>query len=308
MLTALTRLFPVWALLFSAYALWQPEWLSDQKSLIVPCLMLIMFGMGMTLTASDFAYVLRRPWLILLGVFLQFLWMPLLASMLSLALKLPQDLMVGMVLVGSVAGGTASNVICYLARGDVALSISMTLVSTLLAVVVTPALTWLYVGHGVSVPVLDMLLSLLKIVLFPVVVGMTVNRLFGRRMQAIQTLFPLLSVVAIVYVIGIIVALNAGGLAEMGITLALAVMLHNAGGLISGYGCARMLGQSPQVSRTIAIEVGMQNSGLAVALATQYFTAKAALPGALFSIWHNISGSLLAAWWSRSPRTGDEPA
>lgn len=299
MLQFLTRLFPLWAILFSTYAYWQPAWLATQKNLIVPCLMIIMFGMGMTLTAVDFARVLQRPLLILLGVLLQFLWMPLLAFLISGMLGLSTELTVGMVLVGSVAGGTASNVICYLARGDVALSISMTLVSTLVAVVATPLLTWVYVGQGVPVPVLDMLLSLLRIVLVPVTAGVLINQLLGQRIRAVQSLFPLLSVGAIVYVIGIIVALNAGRLADMGWILAVAVMMHNLGGLLSGYASARLLKQPPLICRTIAIEVGMQNSGLAVALASQYFTPASAIPGALFSIWHNLSGSILAAWWSR---------
>lgn len=303
MIRSLTLLFPLWALLLSAFALWQPAWLAGQKALIVPCLVVIMFGMGMTLSPADFSRVLQRPWLILLGVMLQFLWMPLLAWLVSLSLRLPAEVMVGMVLVGSVSGGTASNVICYLAKGDVALSISMTLVSTLLAIVATPALTWFYVGQTVPVPVVDMLLSIVNIVLLPVLAGVLVNQFFRNRMQGIQQLFPLLSVAAIVYVIAIIVALNAGRLAEVGAMLVLAVVLHNLAGLASGYFSARLLGHSPVVCRTVAIEVGMQNSGLAVALASQYFTAPAALPGALFSIWHNLSGSALAAWWSRRDKS-----
>lgn len=299
MLQTLTRLFPVWALIFSTYAFFQPGLLSGQKAQIVPCLMVIMLGMGMTLSAADFKNVLARPQIILLGIGIQFLWMPLLALVISRTLSLPQDMLIGMVLVGSVAGGTASNVICYLAKADVALSISMTLVSTLVAVLVTPFLTWLYLGHSVEVPVLAMLAGLVKIVLLPVIMGVCVNQYLGKYILPVKDFFPLLSVIAIVYVIGIIVSLNVDRMSQVGWAVLMAVILHNLGGLLSGYASARILRQSPRVCRTIAIEVGMQNSGLAVALATQYFAPLAALPGALFSVWHNLSGSLLAFWWSR---------
>lgn len=284
----------------SAVAWWRPEIFQGQKSLILPLLMVIMFGMGMTLRLDDFGRVLKQPRIVLIGVSLQFLWMPLLAWGLSLALNLSPALMVGMVLVGSVSGGTASNVICYLARGDVALSISMTLVSTLVAVVATPVLTWLYVGQTVPVPIISMLMSILQIVLLPVAVGVVLNQWAGERLRRLRPLFPLISTIAIVYVIAVIVALNATRLPEVGPALLLAILLHNGLGLISGYWSARWLGYDLRQCRTIAIEVGMQNSGLAVALASQHFSsALSALPGALFSIWHNLSGSALAAWWGR---------
>lgn len=299
MLARITSLFPLWALLFSLLAYARPEVFAGAKPLIVPLLGVVMLGMGMTLTLSNFREVLRRPAAIGVGVALQYLVMPFLAWVIALALELPPQLMAGLVLLGACPGGTASNVICYLARGDVALSITLTAVSTLLAILATPVLTWLYVGERVPVPVQDMLWSIFKIVLLPVSVGVLINSLAGGRLRPIKHLFPLLSVAAIVFIIAIIVALNRDNLVAMGWTLALAVALHNAGGVGVGYALARLIGWDERTARTLAIEVGMQNSGLAVALSVKYFAPAAALPGALFSIWHNLTGSLLAALWAR---------
>ena len=207
-----------------------------------------------------------------------------------------------MILLGSCPGGTASNVICYLARGDVALSITLTATSTLLAVFATPLLTLLYAGKVVAVPVLDMLLSIVRIILLPVSLGVILNHYFHRPLVVVRNYFPLLSVGAIVIIIAIIVALNQAQLEQLAPAVAVTVVAHNAFGLLAGYCLARWLGRDERESRTLAIEVGMQNSGLAVALAVKYFSATAALPGALFSIWHNLSGSLLAAVWGRDRR------
>lgn len=297
------RLFPVWALLLSALALWQPALFVPLKAGIIPLLMIIMFGMGMTLTLRDFVRVWEQPAVIGLGVLLQFLLMPLAAWLIGKGLQLETALLIGMVLVGASPGGTASNVICYLARGNVALSVSLTLSSTLLATFFTPLLTWIYVGHEVPVPVVDMLLNVLKIIALPVLIGAGLNSLLHGRLQRIQGLFPLISVIAIVLIIAIIAALNRERLLDVGVTLLIAIVLHNSAGLIGGYTIARLFKYDPVTARTLAIEVGMQNSGLAVALALKYFPslgALTALPGALFSIWHNLSGSVLAAWWSRN--------
>jgi BASS family bile acid:Na+ symporter len=302
LISRITSLFPLWALLVSVLAYLAPELFAGWKSAIVPLLGLVMFGMGMTLTAGNFAEVLRRPGIVLLGTALQFLVMPAAAWLVALALGLPPMVAAGLVLVGSCPGGTASNVVCYLARGDVALSITLTTVSTLLAVVATPALTLFYAGAQVPVPADLMLMSIAKIVLLPVLGGVLVNRFAGRRLASVKHLFPLLSVVAIVVIIAIIVALNHDHLAVMGPAVAVAVMLHNGIGLAVGYGLPRLLGQDVHICRTLAIEVGMQNSGLAVALAVKYFSPAAALPGALFSVWHNLSGSLLAGGWRHRDR------
>lgn len=296
------RLFPLWALLLSGFALFMPGLFRPLKSAIIPLLIAIMFGMGMTLTLRDFVRVWQQPGIIGLGVLLQFLIMPLAAWIISRSLQLETALLIGMVLVGASPGGTASNVICYLARGNVALSVSLTLSSTLLATLFTPLLTWLYVGHEVPVPMVDMLLNVLKIIAAPVLLGAALNSLLQDHLKKIQTLFPFISVIAIIIIIAIIVALNKERLLQVGGLLLIAVMLHNLSGLIGGYLISRQLKYDAVTARTLAIEVGMQNSGLAVALALKYFPALGtltALPGALFSIWHNLSGSVLAAWWSR---------
>ena len=299
MVTGFTSRMPLWALIGAGLAYLQPAPFAAQQGLIVPLLGVVMFGMGMTLTTKDFAAVLRRPKVVGLGVGLQYLIMPLVGWMVGLALGLPPALLTGLVLVGACPGGTASNVVCYLARGDVALSITLTTCSTLIAIVTTPLLTWLYVGERVPVPVAGMLWSIAKVVLAPVAVGVLVNRLVGHRLAPIQRLFPAISVAAIVVIIAIIVGLNQASLAALAWTVSFAVILHNAIGLGVGYSAARWLGWDRRTARTLAIEVGMQNSGLGVALAVKHFSAQAALPGALFSIWHNLSGSMLAGYWSR---------
>jgi len=303
MIQKFTATFPVWAILLSVMAFYLPDHFISMKPAIIPLLVVIMFGMGMTLSFADFKRTLLRPHVIALGILVQYMIMPLAAWLISILLALPTELMIGMVLVGSSAGGTASNVICYLAKGDVALSISMTLCSTLLAILLMPFLTWLYVGQTVPVPVEGMLLSILKIVLLPVFCGVVLNSLLHQQLDKVKPLFPLASSLAIIIIIAIIVALNSNKLATMGMTIVLAVMLHNLIGLVSGYQLARLAGLPVAVCRTVAIEVGMQNSGLSVALAIKYFATAAALPGALFSIWHNISGALLAGYWTRQKQS-----
>ena len=301
----LTTLFPLWALLGVAAALLWPEAIAAGRPGIVPLLGVVMFGMGLTLAPRDFLAVAKRPAWVALGTALQFGIMPLAAWGVGHALGLPRDLLVGLVLVGACPGGTASNVICYLARGDVALSITLTTVSTLLAVVLTPALTWAYVGELVPVPVAAMLRTILEVIVAPVAAGVVLNRLLGDRLRALASVFPLVSVAAIVVIIAIVVALNAGRAGLLAWPLMAAVALHNGIGLTAGYGLPRLMGCDARLARTLAIEVGMQNSGLGVALATQFFSAAAALPGALFSVWHNLSGSMLAALWARRPAAAE---
>ncbi len=292
-------LFPLWALLLSAVAWVMPQWFTPWREAIVPLLMVIMFGMGMTLTLKDFVRVWTRPGVLAFGVALQYLVMPVAAWAVASLMKLPPALLAGMVLVGSSPGGTASNVICYLARGNVALSVSLTFLSTLLAFLLTPAFTWLLAGRAVPVPFESMLLDILRIVLAPVLIGAALNSLLGRRLTRLMPVFPVLSVAAIVIIIAIIVALNQPRLGQIGLAIGGAIVLHNGIGLLLGYLLPRLAGQDPITARTLAIETGMQNSGLAVALALKYFGAMAALPGALFSIWHNLSGALLASFWRR---------
>ncbi len=299
MIQRINTLFPLWALLFSIVAYTMPNIFVPLKGNIASLLIAIMFFMGITLRLEDFSRVLKQPKIIAITVALQFMIMPLIALCLSKILGFSTELLVGMVLVGAVSGGTASNVITYLAKGDVALSITMTITSTLLSVVATPFLTLLYVGQSIPVPTNDMLLSILKMVLAPVIAGVIVNYFLHKTIKRYEPYLATLSMVAIVFIIAIVVALNQGRIATIGLVTVAGIILHNLLGLTSGYWVAKWLGYDHKICKTVAIEVGMQNSGLAVALAMKYFTPLSALPGAIFSVWHNISGALLAGYWSK---------
>lgn len=299
MLSKFNQLFPLWAALLSVAAFFLNRFFSAFEANIIPLLGLVMFLMGLNLRTADFLQIIKEPKPVLVGVMLQFVLMPVFALTLSAMLGLSNQLTVGMVLVGCCAGGTASNVICYLAKGELALSISMTLASTLIGVVLTPLLATFYLSESVSVDILGMLQTMLQIVLLPLIVGCALNHFAPAKVAAIEFLLPTVAIILILMIISIIVALNANRLIDIGVVTMLAVVLHNLGGLMGGFYISRLFGFDLRRSQTIAIEVGMQNSGLGVALALQYFSATAALPGALFSVWHNISGSLLASHWSK---------
>ncbi|MCF6439992.1 bile acid:sodium symporter family protein [Pseudoalteromonas luteoviolacea] len=299
MLNRVIQLFPLWALLLSAIAYINPDFFTPFKSAIIPLLTVIMLSMGLTLTWSDFSNVIKTPKAIMLGVLLQYLVMPLVALAIVYAFGLDDTVSLGIILVGCVAGGTASNVMCFLAKGDVALSITMTAISTLLGVLFTPFLISLYAQQLVDIPIQAMIVNLLKIVLAPVIIGLLINTLLRKQVAKIHTVLPLLSMLAIVFIIAIIVALNQAQLSSVGPVILCAVILHNGIGLLSGYWAARWCGFQEVVCRTIAFEVGLQNSGLAVALAMKFFSPAAAIAGTVFSIWHNISGSILASFWSK---------
>ncbi len=292
--------FPVCAILLSSIAVISPSIFITFKPAIMPLLSLVMFSMGMTLTWQHFKKALKRPFVIVIALFIQYSLMPLFAFLIALMLNLPRELMIGLMLVGCSSGGTASNVICYLARGDVALSIIMTMVSTLCAVIFMPFLAYLYLHQTVNVPIEDMMQTLLTIVLLPVLTGTAINSLFGAKLAGIQRFYPVLSAFCIILIIAIITGINHANLLNLTWHTTLAVAMHNSLGLLAGYFIARLFGYDETICRTLSIEVGMQNSGLSVALAVKYFNTVAALPGAVFSIWHNISGSMLAAYWRKS--------
>lgn len=298
-MSIITRLFPLLAILAALLAFYLPDVFAQLSNLIIPLLTLIMFAMGLTLNLDNFKRVLRKPIKLALGTTLQFFLMPLLAFLISQLLALKEGLAIGMVLVGCCPGGTASNVICYLAKGDLALSISLTMVSTFLSVFLTPFFTLLYLGQAVEVPIIDMMFSILQIVIIPVVLGLYINTYFGDKISKLLPFFPTVSVLAIVLIIAIVVALNSSNLVAISGLVFIAVILHNILGIVSAYVLSKMCHYDESTCRTIAIEVGMQNSGLGVALATQFYSAVAAVPGAIFSLWHNLSGSLLAGYWSK---------
>ena len=256
----------------------------------------VMFGMGLTLRLQDFKIVFSRPKDVVIGCLAQFTVMPLLAWALSRLFQLDEALALGVVLVGCCPGGTASNVITYLAKGDLALSVGMTGVSTLLAPFLTPLLTWALAGKSVNVDVASMFLSILWVVILPIVVGLTIKALWPRFTEKAVDYLPAFSSVAIALIVAIIIAANADKLLAGGLVIVLVVMLHNICGLGVGYLIGRLLGLSEPKKRAISIEVGMQNSGLASSLATLHFAAYplATIPGAIFSVWHNISGAVVA--------------
>lgn len=306
-LQAIENGFALWVALAGAVGYFEPSVFLWFAPYIVPGLGVIMLGMGVTLVPPDFARVLHRWQAVAAGVVAQFGIMPLAGLLVSRVLDLPVELSVGVLLVCCCPGGTASNVIAYLAGADVALSISLTAVSTLLAPILTPVLLALYAGESVDVSASAQALTIAKIVVLPVLSGLAIRALLDRlgaeeRTAGVLRWLPPLSMTFIVLIVGCIVAMNAERMASIGPAVGIAVVATNAVGLVGGYAAARALAFDRVTARTLAIEVGTQNSGLGVALATAHFGPATALPSALYSLWHNVSGPALAAWW-RSTRS-----
>ena len=292
-------------LLAAVLAVLKPEPLMAIGTWVInPMLGLIMFGMGLTLSPRDFQVVFSRPKDVLMGCLAQFTVMPLMAWLLTKTFALPADLALGVILVGCCPGGTASNVITYLAKGDLALSVGMTATSTLLAPLLTPFLVWLMAGTFVNVDTLGMLLSIVYVVIAPIVVGFLIQHYLPEFTRRAVAYLPAFSSVVIAMVVAVIVGHNASRLLTGGLIVVLVVMLHNLSGLALGYAIGRLLGLSHDKRTSISIEVGMQNSGLASSLATIHFAAfpMATIPGAIFSVWHNISGALVAKLYSMKTR------
>ena len=283
------------SLIVPASLAWISTWV------INPMLGIIMFGMGLTLTEKDFKIVLSRPKDILIGCLTQFIVMPLLAWALVLAFSLPQELAIGVILVGCCPGGTASNVITYLAKGDLALSVGMTAASTLLAPLLTPLLVWLFADTMVDVDTTGMLLSIVCVVILPIAGGLLCQRFIPKMTQRVTPYLPAFSSIAIALTVGIVVAHNADRLMTAGWLVVLIVMIHNLLGLGIGYFVGRLLRLQQSKRVALSIEVGMQNSGLATSLAVMHFASfpLATIPGAVFSVWHNISGAIVARIYSR---------
>ena len=274
-----------------------PDLLSQVRPSVINYLLgVVMFGMGLTLNLKDFQIVFSRPKDVVIGCLAQFTVMPLLAWGLARLFQLDEALALGVILVGCCPGGTASNVITYLAKGDLALSVGMTGVSTLLAPFLTPLLTWALAGKSVNVDVTSMFLSILWVVILPIVIGLLVKWLWPKFTEEATDYLPAFSSIAIAFIVAIIIAANADKLLAGGLIILLVVMLHNVCGLSLGYLTGRLLRLSEPKKIAISIEVGMQNSGLASSLATIHFAAYplATIPGAIFSVWHNLSGAAVA--------------
>ncbi|MBU4609740.1 bile acid:sodium symporter family protein [Achromobacter sp. GG226] len=291
--------FAIWVLLFAVLAFYFPDAFRGIGPYIVPLLGLIMFGMGLTLSKADFSEVVRRPLDVAIGVLGQFIIMPGLAWLLATAFALPPEIAVGVILVGCCPGGTASNVMTFLARGDLALSVTITSVTTLLAPILTPALIYLLASQWLDVSAAAMFWSIVQVVILPIAAGLLVQLVLKEKVQVGVAVLPLVSVAAIVAIVAGVVAGNQARIATSGLTIFLVVVLHNGLGLLLGWLLARLCGLSVAKRKAVSIEVGMQNSGLGVALATAHFSPLAALPSAIFSVWHNISGPLAATLYRR---------
>ena len=295
-------------IIVAAVALFSPWTFTWAAPKITILLGIAMFGMGMTLKLSDFKLVLQRPLDVLVGVLAQFTIMPALAYFLAKGFGLPPELAAGVILVGTCPGGTSSNVMTYLAKGDVALSVSMTMTTTLLAPVVTPLLTWWLAGEWVEISLFAMMLSIVQVVILPIVLGILLNTFAGKFVAKIEKILPLVSITAIILIVGGVVSVSSARIMETGAIIMLVVMLHNLLGYGIGYVVAKLCRMDVRKAKAVSIEVGMQNSGLATSLAMLHFGAAAAIPGAIFSVWHNISGSLAAAYLSRHQDKAAESA
>ncbi len=286
----------------AALALFVPQsslWIDT--SWINYLLMVVMFGMGLTMKPRDFALVFKRPKDILVGTAAQFIIMPALAFGLSKLFQLDPALTAGVVLVGTCPGGTSSNVITYLSKGDVALSVGMTSFNTLLAPLLTPAITWLLLQTTVRVDVWAMFWSIIQVIIIPVALGFVINRFFGKFTEKAVAVLPSVSTVAICLIIAAVVSHNAEKIYTSGVLVFAVVILHNLLGYAGGFGLGKLLKMPPEKVKALSIEVGMQNSGLATSLAGTAFSglAMATVPGAVFSVWHNISGAILAGFYRR---------
>lgn len=289
-------------LVIAALALFVPgSCLWIQTSWVNYLLMIVMFGMGLTLKLEDFKLVFTRPKDILIGCVAQFTIMPLLAFALGKIFGLDAALLAGVVLVGTCPGGTSSNVITFLSKGDVALSVGMTSVNTLLAPLLTPAITFLLLKTTVTVDPVSMFLSIIKVVIIPIALGFIINKLFGNVTQKLVKVLPSVSVIAICLIVAAVVSHNSEKILTTGAIVFVVVILHNLLGYACGFGLGKLLHMSIPKTKAISVEIGMQNSGLATSLAGTAFPdlAMATVPGAIFSVWHNISGAILANIYNR---------
>ncbi|MGW7515483.1 bile acid:sodium symporter family protein [Streptomyces sp. NPDC054796] len=291
--------FPLLVLLAGAAGMISPGTFSGGAEAVPYLLGVVMFCMGVTMTPEDFKGVAKRPWAVGLGLVAHYVIMPGLGWLVATGLNLSPQLAAGVILVGCAPSGTASNVVTYLARGDVALSVSVATVSTVLAPLITPPLTLLLAGEFLPVDAGSMVTDILKTVLLPVLAGLVVRLLAGRYVTKALPVLPWLSALTISVIVTVVVAGSADAIKSAAGMVFLAVVLHNGLGLALGYGAGRISRLGEPASRAMAFEVGMQNSGLAASLATAHFSPLAALPAAVFSVWHNISGALAAAWFSR---------
>lgn len=293
----LTQLFPLWIILFAAVAFFYPAVFNSYGKSIPWLLGVIMLGMGLTMTPKDFQLVFTRPKDVFYGISLRFIIMPGVAFCIAKLLDLPPALASGLILVGACPSGTSSNVMSFIAKGDTALSVTVSSINTMLSPILTPYIFVLLAGTFIPINATDLLIDILKIVLFPVTLGILFRMMMPNIVDKLGAIVPTISVFSVVTILGIVVALSASKLMTVAGVAFLAVILHNCLGLGLGYGSSRALGLDHRKSKAISFEIGMENSGLAVALALAHLDPIAALPGAIFSFWATLSGSLLASFW-----------
>lgn len=290
----ISKTFALWVLLFAFLAFQFPQYFVVFSRLIPYLLGIVMFGMGITLTFNDFGEVLKHPKAVVIGVIGQFVIMPLIAFALATGFNLPAELAIGVILVGSCPGGTSSNVMTYLAKGNTALSVACTTISTLLSPLLTPAIFYVLASQWLDINASAMFISVLQMVLFPIFLGLAVRALFKNKIAELSQTMPLLSVIAIVLILSAVVAVSKDKIIRSGLLIFIIVILHNCLGYLLGFGFAKLFTLNTADSKAVSIEVGMQNSGLGAALAAAHFNPIAAVPSAVFSFWHNISGPILA--------------
>lgn len=289
--------FAIWVLVAAGLAIWIPEYFTWIGSYITILLGIVMFGMGMTLKLDDFKLILQHPKGVVIGIVSQFVIMPLLAFALAKVFNLPPEIAVGVILVGCCPGGTSSNVMTFLAKGNTALSVTITSCTTLLAPFVTPALIYLLASEWLPVSFMAMFMSVIKVVLIPIILGIIAQFLFKPLVAKSVDILPTVSVVAIVMIVAAVVSGSRDKILETGLIIFAIVILHNGLGYLIGFLVAKLFKLKYDDQKAISIEVGMQNSGLGAQLAMAHFDPVSAVPSAIFSFWHNISGPILATYW-----------
>ncbi|HJB78728.1 MAG TPA: bile acid:sodium symporter family protein [Candidatus Nosocomiicoccus stercorigallinarum] len=290
----MTNMMAVWVILFTVIALIYPNlfiWIAPYITILLG---VIMFTMGLTLSIDDFKEIFKQPIKVIVLALAQYLVMPIIAVSLVFLFNLPPEIAIGVILVGSSPGGTSSNVMTFLAKGNVALSVAATIVTTLLAPIVTPSLTLLLASTWLDISFSAMMVSILQVVLIPVLLGLGVGSLFRKQVDRVVDVLPMISMTGILGVMTAVTASNVDNILTSGLIILLVVILHNLLGYATGFLLGKIFKFNLADTKTISIEVGMQNSGLATALAVQHFEPVTALPGALFSVWHSLSGAVLA--------------
>lgn len=290
----MTNMMAVWVILLTVIALIYPNlfiWIAPYITIL---LCIIMFTMGLTLSIDDFKEIFKQPIKVIVLALAQYLVMPIIAVSLVFLFNLPPEIAIGVILVGSSPGGTSSNVMTFLAKGNVALSVAATTVTTLLAPIVTPSLTLLFASTWLDISFSAMMVSILQVVLIPVLLGLGVGSLFRKQVDRVVDVLPMISMTGILGVMTAVTASNVDNILTSGLIILLVVILHNLLGYATGFLLGKIFKFNLADTKTISIEVGMQNSGLATALAVQHFEPVTALPGALFSVWHSLSGAVVA--------------